>query len=264
MFVRRHRAGINVWQVDSWTDLDVLHGFSDRVGGVSKGPYSSLNVGLHVGDEPADVIENRRRLCRALGIELETLVVGEQVHGVEVSVVTADEKGRGALTLTDVVPGVDALVCDTPGVALFAMYADCVPVFLYDPRRRAVGLAHAGWKGTAAGIARRTVETMTDAFGCRPSDILAAVGPSIGPCCYEVCPEVAERFEGEDPGLVRGNGQRRRIDLWAANEKQLTEAGIAAGNIATARLCTRCLGETFFSHRGENGRTGRMAAVIGL
>lgn len=264
MFVRRHRAGINVWQVDSWTDLGVLHGFSDRFGGVSRGPYASLNVGLHVGDEPADVIENRRRLCRALGVDPESLVAGEQVHGIQVAVATAADKGRGAFSLTDVVPGVDAIITDTPGVTLFAMYADCVPVFLYDPRRRAVGLAHAGWKGTVAGIARRTVQAMHETFGSRPADMYAAIGPSIGPCCYEVGPEVAGQFATVDTALVRKDGDRQRVNLWAANEQQLTETEIPPENIALARLCTRCLAETFFSHRGQNGRTGRMAAVIGL
>ncbi len=238
MFVRRHRAGINVWQVDSWTDLGVLHGFSDRFGGVSRGPYASLNVGLHVGDEPADVIENRRRLCRALGVDPESLVVGEQVHGIQVAVVTAADKGRGAFSLTDVVPGVDALITDTPGVALFAMYADCVPVFLYDPRRRAVGLAHAGWKGTVAGIARRTVQAMHETFGSRPADMYARpIGPSIGPCCYEVGPEVAGQFASRrSPRSSGRNGHRQRVNLWAANEQQLTETEIAAGEHRIARV----------------------------
>lgn len=264
MFVRRDRAGIGLWQEERWAAWDVLHAFSDRYGGVSPAPFSSLNVGLHVGDDAAAVRENRRRLCRALGVAPEALVAGEQVHGTRVAVVGAEDRGRGAFELRDAVPGADALVTDTPGVILFALFADCVPVYLYDPKRRAVGLAHAGWKGTAGGIARRTAEKMSEAFGSRPEDLHAAIGPSIGPCCYEVGEEVARALAGAGLGIVVEDAQRLRADLWAANAAQLAEAGVPRDNIAVAGLCTRCLRDTFFSHRGHGGRTGRMAAAIGL
>lgn len=264
MFVRRRRDGVHVWQVEQWAEQGLLHGFSDRTGGVSRGPYESLNLGLHVGDDAVNVLENRRRLCAAVGVDPGSLVVGEQIHGAHVAVATEDDKGRGAFSLDDVVPGVDALITDEPGVVLFALYADCVPVFLYDGRRRAVGLAHAGWKGTAAGVARRTLQAMTDSFGTRPEDCFAAIGPAIGPCCYEVGEEVARLFAAANPRLVVEPDAVSRVDLWAANELQLIEAGVPREHIASARLCTRCLNETFFSHRAQGGLAGRMAAFIGL
>lgn len=264
MFVRRRRGGVSVWHVEDWAARGLLHGFSDRTGGVSRGPYAALNLGLHVGDDAACVLENRRRLCQAVHVDAGSLVVGEQVHGAQVAVVTRQDKGRGAFGLDDVLAGVDALVTDVPGIVLFALFADCVPVFLFDPRRRVVGLAHAGWKGTSAGIAARTLETMAEAFGSRPEDCLAAIGPSIGPCCYEVGDDVAARFAALDPALVSSHGRSLRVDLWSANAKQLLEAGIPPEHITAARLCTSCLHEIFFSHRAQGGRAGRMAAFIGL
>ncbi len=264
MFVRRTRAGLGLWQVERWTSWDVLHAFSDRYGGVSRPPFASLNVGLHVGDDAAAVQENRRRLCRALGIDQEALVAARQVHGATVAVVDGDDRGRGAFALSDAVPGADALVTDAPGVVLLALFADCVPVFLFDPVRRTVGLAHAGWKGTAGGIARRAVQTLHDAFGSSPSDCHAAVGPAIGPCCYEVGEDVAGVFGDAGADIVTRHGPRFRLDLWEANRRQLEAAGVPRENITVARLCTRCMRDTFFSHRGDGGRTGRMAAVIGL
>jgi uncharacterized protein, YfiH family len=264
VFARRPVGGVSLWHVAAWSERGWLHGFSGRAGGVSRGPYASLNLGLHVGDDPACVLENRRRLCRAAGIDPGSLVVGQQVHGAQVAVVTPRDRGRGAFSPDDAIPGVDALITDAPGVVLMALYADCVPVFIYDPKRRAVGLAHAGWKGTAAGIAGRTLAAMADAFGTRPEDCWAAIGPSIGPCCYEVGEDVAARFSALDPALVREQGESRRLDLWAANEQQLVAAGVPPAQVTSARLCTRCLQETFFSHRAQGGRAGRMAAFIGV
>lgn len=265
MFRRQTRAGINLWQAEPWASWDVMHAFSDKHGGVSRGPFRSLNLGFHVGDESDRVRENRRRLCEALSIDLDALVVGEQVHGHVVAHVTATDRGRGARDLSDVVSGADALITNTPNVILFGLFADCVPIFLFDPEKRAVGLAHAGWKGTAGHIAARTVKALIDTFGSRPADCFAAIGPSIGPCCYEVGVEVAARFRDEDFAFVTTKeSDRVRLNLWAANERQLVEVGISPARISVARLCTRCLGDTFFSHRGQNGRTGRMAAIIGL
>lgn len=264
MFARRSRAGINVWQAEAWASLDVIHAISDRHGGVSAPPYGSLNLGLHVGDDEQAVLENRRRFAHALNVDADALVVGEQVHGTTVAVVTAEQRGRGAMDRANALPGVDALVTDVPGVVLFGLFADCVPVLLYDPRRRVVGLAHAGWKGTVGRIAQRTVRMLADAFGTRPADCHAAIGPAIGPCCFEVGEEVADRFRAANPELVLESTDRPRVDLWEANACQLREAGIAPERISVARLCTRCLQAVFFSHRGDGGRTGRMAAAIGL
>jgi YfiH family protein len=160
----------------------------------------------------------------------------------------------------------DALVTDVPGVFLMLRFADCVPVLFHDPVRQAVGLAHAGWRGTVSHIARATVEKMVDAFGCSPADIRAGIGPSIGPCCYEVGPEVVSAAQKAFPDapfvLQRGSGERWHFDLWAANHHQLAAAGVT--EIELSGLCTACRTDEWFSHRAEGGRTGRLAAVIGL
>lgn len=264
MFVRRTRAGVHLWAAEPWASFDIVHACTDRHGGASDEPFQSLNLGLHVGDDAARVLANREKVCDALGVDAASLVVGEQVHGTNVARVDAAHRGRGARHAADAIPGVDALITDSPGLVLFGLFADCVPVLLYDPERRAVGLAHAGWKGTVGQIAGGTVRAMADAFGSRPQTCFAAIGPSIGPCCFEVGRDVAVRFQEADGAVVCQSGNSYRVDLWKANVRQLEAAGIPAEHITVARLCTRCLKEQFFSHRGDGGRTGRIAAAIGL
>lgn len=246
----------------------VKHGFTTRGGGVSTGPYASLNTAFHVGDRADRVRENRVLLCRALGIEPDKIVAGSQVHGDRVAVVGEAEQGRGALSFEDSLPGVDALVTDVPGLPLACFYADCVPVFLLDPVRRVVALAHAGWKGTVARIGLKTVQKMSAVFGTDPKDCLAGIGPSIGPCCYEIDGGVLEQFEGSFPyweDLVVPVGPGKwRLDLWQANKRTLAKAGLLNKNIEVAGLCTFCLNKLFFSYRSQGGTTGRMASLIML
>jgi len=244
-----------------------VHGVSTRRGGVSRGPFESLNLGLHVGDDPAAVLENRRRLCQALGVELDALVAGDQVLGNVVAWATEAHRGRGARHANTALPHTDALVTDTPGLVLAAFSADCPLVALADPVRRAVGLAHASRRGTLGSIALRTVRAMERLLGCRPADMVAAIAPSIGPCCYEVGGEVAAEARAALPDaerfLARRNG-RWHMDLWAANAAQLAEAGLDPRRIEPPSLCTRCRAETFFSHRASGGTTGRFAVLLGI
>ena len=244
----------------------LIHAVSTRHGGVSRPPFATLNLTWAVGDDPEAVEENHRRLCAALGVPREALVSPRQVHGAEVRRVGASDRGR-------FIPGCDALITDEPGVVLLLRFADCVPIFLYDPRRKAIGLAHAGWRGTVAGIAQATVRAMTEAFGSRPGDLVTALGPAIGPCCYEVGPEVVAAVNtafGPDNGLLshpvsnpyRLTHKRAHFDLWAANERQLRAAGVV--RIEVAGLCTACHTDEFFSYRAENGRTGHHGALICL
>jgi len=245
----------------------IVHAVSTRHGGVSRGPFASLNLGLHVGDDPRAVLENRRRLCAALGAELDSMVAGAQVLGRAVAWVTEAHRGRGARDLASALPDTDALITDTPGLLLAAFSADCPLVALVDPARRAIGLAHASRRGTLGGIARRTVQAMERLLGCRPADLVAAIAPSIGPCCYEVGDEVAAEARAALPQagrfLTRRNG-RWRLDLWAANAAQLADAGLAPARIEPPRLCTRCQPELFFSHRAAAGPTGRFALLLAL
>lgn len=249
-------------------------GFSTRPGGVSEGPYASLNCGLHVEDDPSRVVENRRRLSAALGAPFDASVYAEQVHGKEIQVVGALQRGAGREAREDALQGKDGFVTKEPGVVLHALFADCVPLFFYDPVKQAVGLAHAGWKGTALGIAAATVETMSAAFGSRPRDLKAAIGPSIGRCCYEVDDRVMDRMEkslrdiwvadAQEPLYERMDGGKAMLNLQQINRQIMIKAGILPSGIEISGLCTSCRTDLFYSHRKEGGRTGRMSAWIGL
>lgn len=238
-------------------DDQVEHVALSRFGGVSEAPFSSLNVGNTVGDDPVRVEENLERILRALDWRGDQVVSGFQVHGDRVHVVTPEDAGS-------VIPSTDALLSDVPGLLLLGRYADCVPVLLFDPIRRVVGLAHAGWRGTVQRIAIKAVETMAAAYGSHAEDVRAVVGPSIGPCCFQVGDEVLEAFRcahaAHDADVV--DMERGHVNLWRANALQL--AGCGVKEIAVAELCTSCHVDRFYSHRRENGNTGRFAVAIGL
>ncbi|HEU5143275.1 MAG TPA: peptidoglycan editing factor PgeF [Solirubrobacterales bacterium] len=246
--------------------LDCL--VSTRGGGVSERPCTSLNVGFKVEDDGAAVLENRRRLLTAFGFELERTVWGEQVHGDRVAVVRAEDAGRGALDAGSAIAGVDALVTDVPGLALCATVADCVPLVLFDPVVGALGVAHAGWSGTVAKIAARTAETMAESFGSSPSNLLAAIGPSIGPDAYEVGGEVIARvhdtFGAHAAELLTPlPGGKALLDLWRANSLALIECGVQEARIEVAGISTAAHLDHFYSYRSE-GLTGRFCVVAAL
>ena len=252
----------------SLSGLDgVVHAVSTRHGGVSRGPFESLNVGLHVGDEQAAVLENRRRLCEAAGIALDSLIAGAQVLGNAVAWVAEADRGRGALDAATALPDTDALITDSRGVSLIVFGADCPLVALVDPRRGAVGVVHASRRGTLGRVAERAVGAMQRLLGCEPSNMLAAIAPSIGPCCYEVGDEVLEQAREALPDagrfFARRNG-RLHLDLWSAIAEQLAAAGVRPDRIELSGICTRCHADEFFSHRASGGRTGRFALVLGL
>jgi YfiH family protein len=244
-----------------------VHAVSTRSGGVSRGPFESLNLGLHVGDDTAAVLENRQRLCEAVGVELDSLVVGAQVLGNAVAWATEADRGRGARDQATALPDTDALITDSPGVTLTGFSADCPLVALVAPTRRAIGLAHASRRGTLGGVARRTVEAMERLLGCHPADLHAAISPSIGGCCYEVGEDVAAEArralpEG-DRFLQRRDGSLW-LDLWAANAAQLAEAGVPRDRIEVSGVCTRCRADEFFSYRAARGPTGRFALLLAI
>lgn len=246
----------------------VEHAFTTRAGGVSKGPYSSMNLALHVGDRPGDVLENRERACRALGMGLEDLVCGQQVHGDQSRVVEEGDRGRGARDYQSAIPEADALVTDRPGILLASYYADCVPIMILDPVKRAIALVHAGWKGTALRIAGAALKAMGRAFGTDPGDCLAVIAPSIGPCCYEVDRPVIDALAGGgfDPGQFASSSRhgRWKLDLPLANRAVLTGAGVKGESIAMSGLCTSCRPDLFYSYRGQSGKCGRMASLMAL
>ncbi len=247
---------------------DLVQAVSGRLGGASRGHLSSLNLSLVVHDERETVLANRQRLAEALGIPHERLLKSRQVHGSDCLVVGRGEIENGLTGLTDSPLIADGMLTAERELFLFMTFADCVPVLLHDPVRGVVGLVHAGWKGTAAGIVRRAVLLAQEAFGCRPGDILAGIGPSIGPCCYEVGPDVASAVQRALPAHAEVSrevaGGSIHLDLWRANACQLEEVGVPAANVEIAGLCSACRTDLFFSHRKERGKTGRMGAVIGL
>ncbi|ASA23547.1 peptidoglycan editing factor PgeF [Paenibacillus donghaensis] len=257
----------------------ITAGFSERAGGTSEPPYDSLNCALHVGDDPAAVAANRELLAASLGFAQEAWTCGEQTHGADIAVVTGQDRGRGRLDRASAFQATDGLLTDVPGVLLTSFYADCVPLFFYDPVCGVVGLAHAGWKGTVAQIASAMIERMGDVYGSRPQDVLAAIGPSIGACCYEVDDYVMKHVRlleqeldgladpGEPVNLYTGSADdsgKTMLNLKEMNRRIMIKAGILPTHIECTTWCTSCNTDLFFSYRKENGVTGRMTSWIGI
>lgn len=235
----------------------LLHAVLTRIGGVSRGPYATLNLGHSVGDHPKAVEENHKRALLPLDVHPTEVVSPWQVHGAAVDVVDRAHLGT-------VRPETDSLVTTAPGVPLLMRFGDCAPVLLCDPVQRVVGLAHAGWRGVVAGVVAATVRTMQEQLRCDPTTIRASVGPTIGPCCYEVGAGVAKEITGACPAgvaVTHQRGGRIYADLPTAVEAQLRGAGIE--RVEQAGLCTACHVDEFFSHRAENGRTGRFGVLLG-
>lgn len=214
---------------------------------------------------------NRRKLAFELGISPNSMVGCQQVHGAKVALVGKDDGGRGMTAHSPAIQGVDALITATPGLHLLVLSADCPPVFLYDPVRPAIGLAHSGWKGTVGRIAGNVVAAMVDNFGSLPSDIVAAVGPGIGPCCYSIGPNVIEAVDAAFPD--RGSSEEAVFEerdgltyfsLRQAIRRALLDSGVLSDHISVEEVCTAHNPHTFYSHRGEQGQCGLFGAVLGL
>lgn len=236
------------------------HAVFSRRGGVSPAPFASLNLSLSVPDEQERVYANRRRVYGLFGRDTDTVVHAHLVHGADVARVGRADEGTW-------VEHVDGLITDEPGCVLGMNFADCTPIFLYDPRHRAIGLGHAGWRGTVAGLPGAMVRAMGAAFDSDPADLVAAVGPCIGPCCYEVGQEVIGAVEAtfDAPETLLGSptaAGNRFFDLPQANRRNLIAAGVRT--IELSGYCTACRTDLFFSHRAERGRTGRFGTVFAL
>jgi YfiH family protein len=240
----------------------VTHAFCTRRGGVSTGLYSSLNLGFLAGDRAEDVRRNQALVEEAFGIPDGGLILMRQVHGDRIHVIDGDGP------LPEGLPECDGLITDRPGVALGVRTADCVPIFFADRARRIIGAAHAGWRGTALGIAAEMVETLAERFSSRREDLLALIGPAIGPCCYQVDAPVFEAFSAmPDKELFFRPCKelgRWMVDLALANRIQIREAGVPSENIYTSGLCTSCRPELFFSYRAGGDRSGRQINLIML
>jgi polyphenol oxidase len=254
--------GVRYLTFDSFPS-DVVHAVFPRQGGLSPAPWASLNLGGTVGDEAPRVRENRYRAFRALGRDPLSIFDVWQVHSADVVLANAPHP---RFTIPPQFKA-DAIITDNPAVTLLMRFADCTPILLYDPQKRAVGIVHAGWVGTIKRTSGEAVKAMQAAFGSRPADLRAVIGPAIGPDHYEVGPEVEEAaryaFGAAAKGLFQHNyGPKPHFDLWAANQLTLEQAGVE--QIEVAGLCTACHPEDWYSHRAQKGKTGRFGALIAL
>ncbi len=243
---------------------DIIHFVTTRLGGLSSGVYASFNLGYTAGDSKSIVDKNRQLLAGALGIKSEQLITIRQSHTKQVQIVT--EETAAATPESD---PYDAQVTNVPGKCLTVIVADCVPILLYDPTRHVIAAVHAGWRGTVRKIVSETMKVMSETFGCNPRHILAGIGPSIGPCCYEIGQEVIDEVVGRlgsrESFLIEGEKLgKARFDLWEANRRQLVEAGVLPDHIEISRICTSCNTDKFYSYRKEKDGTGRMMAGIML
>jgi len=237
----------------------LLHAVSKKE---ENSPYA-FSMALHTGEDQEKIVENRRALAKQLSIDDNAVfVVANQTHSDHITVIKKREI-RGWEGLDDAVEDCDALITNLPDVILTILTADCVPILLYDPSKRVVAAVHAGWRGTKARIAAKTIQTMEKSFGSDPSDIIAGVAPAIGKCCYEVGDDVASHF-GDNAEEMEQNGEKFMLDLPMINKKQMLEAGIAEDHIEMSDICTACETSQFFSYRKEKGCSGRFMSMIGL
>ena len=248
----------------------VRHLFSTRMGGVSKGIYNTMNLSYTRGDEKEAVDENFRRIAKVLQCNVDDIVCSDQTHTVNLRVVSRQDGGKGILGPKDYTD-IDGLLTDEPGLVLATFYADCVPLYFVDTKRKAIALAHSGWRGTVARMGRCVIEKMKEVYDTDPADIVAAIGPSICQACYEVSEDVADAFTQEFKGegqadeilISKGDG-KYQLNLWRANEIVLTESGIPTAQIQVTDICTCHNSEYLFSHRASQGRRGNLGAFLGL
>lgn len=275
-------SGISYFTFDSLTQSGlVTHAFSTRIGGVSQGCFSQMNLCMTRGDSPQAVLENHRRMARELGYDMNMVVHSAQTHTANVRAVGMAEAGSG-ITKPQRLADVDGMVTNVPELVLMTFYADCTPLYFLDPVKRVIGLSHSGWKGTVKRIGRETVRCMEETYGCCAADILVCIGPSICADCYEVGEEVAEAFRAEfgasdtdtaaetaaasgAPFLTAGSREGKyQLDMWAANRCVLLEAGILPEHIECTNVCTRCNPKLLFSHRVMGNERGNLSAILML
>jgi YfiH family protein len=244
-----------IYQASSLNQAGLVQGFSTKGWG---------NLALHTGDHPDLVVKRRRQFLSCLGLQLEKLVAANQVHGTQVQVVEAGMAGAGAGELATALSGIDALITEVPGLVLAVFTADCLPIFLYDLDRPAVAVVHAGWRGTLDRIVERTVVKMVEQYRTVPEKLWAAIGPAICSQCFQVGPDLAERFVKADSQAVQADAAGYYVDLAGFNTRLLVNCGVALERIERFAPCTGCNRETFFSYRAEGQTNGRMMGIISL
>ena len=271
IFNSREKEGVPFLSFQALEDTGlVANGFSTRLGGASTGKFATMNFSYSRGDDPDHVLENYRRMAAALGVDEKKMVVSFQTHTTNIRQITSEDMGKGVIFDRDY-RDIDGMICDVPGITLVTFYADCVPLYFVDKKNKAIGLSHSGWRGTVNRMGQVTVEAMKKAYGTRPEDLTACIGPSICQSCFEVGAEVVEAFresfsEKRQEELWKANGKpgKYQLDLWRANEIVLEEAGIPKAQITTTNICTLCNSDYLFSHRRTGEQRGNMAAFLGL
>ncbi len=246
----------------------INHAFSTRLGGVSGGEFSSMNLSFGRGDSDKNVIENYHRICSSAGFEYDSLTASAQDHHTVVRCVGRENRGVGIRKPRDM-QSVDALVTNEAGVTLVTYYADCTPLFFVDIEKRVIALAHAGWRGTAAKIGSRVIKTMRENYFCDPKDIICAIGPAISRCCYEVDEDCCRHFKAlaeldRDKFIFPKGDGKYMLDLLEANRQILMSSGVPSNNISLSDICTCCNSELLWSHRATGGKRGGMAAFMSL
>ena len=274
--IKNNKNGIEYLTFNNINSLNgIRHAFSTRLGGVSTGIYSSMNLVFTRGDIKENVDENFRRMASILGCEPSDLVTGVQTHTTNVYHATREDAGKGVTRPVDY-KDIDGLITDEPGLVLTTFYADCVPLFFVDPVHRAIGLSHSGWRGTVNRMGKITIDAMHAEFGTDPRDLICGIGPSICMDCYEVSEDVADAFMEEFSGCLLSAGDTRDdhkflmskgndkylLDLRAANRLIMLEAGVKAENIELPGICTCCSPDYLFSHRASGGQRGNMAGFL--
>ncbi len=263
-FKKEQRGGVVFFTIPSFVERGFKAAFSSRIGGVSGGCYESLNFSLKREKNPGHMRENFKRISDAAGFTYESIVLDNYEHGCGIYNAKKEDRGKGLLRETDL-PKCDALIIDEPGITAVTLHADCVPLFYLDPSRAVAGVAHAGWRGVYGGLPGKIIQYMVKTYESDPKGILAAVGPHIFSCCYEVGEDLAAMFEKQySKDTVERKDGKVFLDLEAAILKQFMDSGIAAENVTISNLCTSCHPELFYSYRRDKGKTGAMASLIAL
>lgn len=240
----------------------LLHCFTTRKGGVSKGAYESMNLGFGTGDDEESVTRNYHIMTEKLGIKIKDIVETNQTHTNNIRYVTDKDKGKAMKDpeYTDI----DGLYTDKKNVALMSFHADCNAVFFYDPVKKLIGLCHAGWRGTVTNITGKMIDALVD-LGSNPADLMAAISPSLGQCCFEVDKDVADLFISTNikyKDFMTRKGVKYHFDLWEINKYNMVQSGMNENNIDISGLCSKCNNDLFFSHRGQKGKRGLMTGII--
>ncbi|TYQ15582.1 UNVERIFIED_CONTAM: hypothetical protein Cloal_2053 [Acetivibrio alkalicellulosi] len=263
--VLKEYNGVELLQFNKFLKYNnITHCFTTRNGGVSKSEYQSLNMAFNKSDDRKNVEENYKRVAKSIDIDIKNMVFSNQVHDSKIRVVNEDDRGKGIIRESDII-GFDGLVTNVKNVALVTFYADCVPVFLFDPVKTVISLVHSGWRGTVKNISVEAVKLMKEEYGSIESNIEVIIGPSIGRCCFEVEDDALKEFEKNaywSELLYNKDGIKWKVDLQSLIIKSLIYQGLRDENIFNCKICTKCNKDMFFSHRGHKGKTGTLAAIM--